>query len=133
MLKTRNILAAFVAAACTAAAVTSQAATLFCYTPSLNFFDGVFSSGPSGDHTVVLTCESIPNQGNPKTAKAIGGGSGDTILINLITGTRARIGGYNSNRQGINCFKEDFTTGGDPEGKNCAAGQLAFYDMSVEG
>jgi hypothetical protein len=128
-MKTRNILAAFAAAACTAAVATSQAATLFCYTPALTFFTDVISTANT---KAVLTCESISNQGTVTTAKAIGGGGGDTIAIELISGTRARVGGYNVNRQGINCFKEDLTINDGGLGKNCPAGTLAFYDMSVE-
>jgi hypothetical protein len=128
-MKTRNIFAAF-AAACTAAVVTSQAAALICYTPAPSFFADVISTE---NDTVVLTCESTPNQGNPTTAKAIGGGGGDILIINLITGSRARIGGYNSSRQGINCSSEDTSPNNLPEGINCPPGTLAFYDMTLEG
>jgi hypothetical protein len=130
-MKTRNILAAFAAAACTAATVTSQAATLFCYTPALTFFVDAISTV---NHTAYLTCESESNQGAVTTAKAVGGGNTDTLAITLISGTSARIGGYNSNRQGINCFKVVIDAPGQRSGGiNCPAGQLAFYDMSVEG
>jgi hypothetical protein len=129
--KTRNILAAFAAAACTAATVTSQAATLFCYTPGLTFFTDVVSTV---NHTLYLTCESQNNQGTVTTAKAVGGGNTDTLAIQILSGTSARIGGYNSNRQGINCFKVVINQPGQSGGGiNCPAGQLAFYDMSVEG
>jgi hypothetical protein len=119
------------AAAGASAAAASDASAVDCYSPALGYFADVIRVG-NLTNPVYLACSTRSAAGVVNRVKASGSANSTnhTISVNLIEGDYARVGAYNSNRQGINCFVEDFSPANSGQGVNCGQ-YIAYIDISA--